>query len=608
MQMLWTLLLLAIPSSSFPGPIAEATHAAVPPVVRGDDRVDDLVERIEGLTGWKKARAIEDLAALKSKAAFEAHAELADDLRGDQIRARVMRAFLCYRDVEGVSARAVAYLSKRSGSGKEPVRRAAAEGLALYGGVAEAELRQLAKRSKDARVRALALGGLREVLTRSGAVGDLELFLEGAVPGPTGSREQLRAVLDAYTGEPAEELLAATLRRGRGRAGVRAVVCESLEPRRSEASTEGLLAALRDEVGEVRLAALRALESRAEPTLAQRLPKLLVDPYEPVRREAVIQLGVLRGARPEGARELLELAADRDPGVRQGAAVALSRLGTPQALAMLEDLLDDPDHLVQREALLQLGARRNRATVGALLDHLPTARGRHRFDLLRVLRLLTGVDHGATAQRWVRWWQAEGPSFTLPSYEEALEKEKARKQRREEGATSSTFFGLQVISDRVAFVMDVSGSMSELSGGQRRIDAAKEQLIGALERYPEGGLFNLLFFSSGVDSWSDEAVEMDRRSREEALEYTVRQKPGGATAVFTALELAFEDREVDTIYLLTDGVPSAGRITDAARIREEVRRWNESRGVVIHGIAVGMKSPLLEGLAEDTGGNYTFVR
>ncbi len=598
-----------------PGPAPHPGAHPAPPAsalvaVRGapDDRVDVLVERIEGLSGWQKARAIEELARLATRDAYEAHARITDDLRNDEVRERAMRAFASYRGAEGVEGRAIAYLDERSGAGKAPVRRAAIQGLALFEGAAESELRRHLRRSKDAEVRARAVAGLRELLATGGAASDLELLVENAVPGRSGTAVELREALDRFTGEASEEVLAAALRRGRGHLELRVLLCESLGPREGETAGEGLVAALRDPSWEVRLTALRSLEARRDPELAGRLQKLLADPAEVVRREAVIQLARLETDRGAAERRLVQLAGDRDAGVRQGAAVALAALRTPAALRALETLLADEDHLVRREALHQLGGLRRKETIPLLLEHLPAARGRHRFDVLRVLRLLTGEDHGTSPQRWGRWWEAEGASFVLPPYEEALAAERERAGRREAGGTTSTFYGLQVVSERVVFVLDVSGSMSALSGGQRRIDAARDQLLDALEAFPAGGLFNLIFFSTGADAWGDEVVEMDRRSREEALEYVLRQKPGGGTAVHTALELAFQDRDVDTIYLLTDGVPSAGRVTDPDQIRAEVRRWNEHRGVVIHGIAVGMESPLLRGLAEDTGGDYTFVR
>ena len=84
-------------------------------------------------------------------------------------------------------------------------------------------------------------------------------------------------------------------------------------------------------------------------------------------------------------------------------------------------------------------------------------------------------------------------------------------------------------------------------------------------------------------------------------------RPGGGTNIHDALELAFEDERVDTIYLLSDGAPSTGPIVQADELRDEVARWNSVRGVVIHCIAVGQDHRLLKGLAEDSGGKYVRV-
>ena len=319
-------------------------------------------------------------------------------------------------------------------------------------------------------------------------------------------------------------------------------------------------------------------------------------------------LGRIHAADEAWIEELAGYAKHKDPAVRMGAAVALAELRTERALDALYAMLADEDHLVQREALQQVGNLRRKETLPALIGRINGARGRMRVELLTVLRLITGEDHGSSYERWKRWWDAEGAAFEVPTYETAYRAERERQRRRKGGDTVSTFYGLQIVSERVCFIMDVSGSMEEQSGGQTRIAAAKDQLLSALERYPDQALFNVIFFASDAFAWSDELVKMGKKAREEALEYVTRQKPGGGTAVFDALELAFDDRRIDTIYLLTDGDPSAGRITDPGRIREEVRRWNETRHVEIHGIAVGKESPLLRNLADDSGGEYRMVR
>ena len=82
----------------------------------------------------------------------------------------------------------------------------------------------------------------------------------------------------------------------------------------------------------------------------------------------------------------------------------------------------------------------------------------------------------------------------------------------------------------------------------------------------------------------------------------------GATNVHAALERAFADAEVDTIFLLTDGQPSAGFLVAPEAILREVRRWNVGRGVRIHTVAIGGRSDFLERLAADSGGEHTVAR
>ncbi len=595
---------------------ATAATAALPnirpAVSAGSEPVDERIERLLGdiasSKGQTKANLIDGLAALKTRAAFDALVEITSSLRNPDIQRRAMASFDHFKGVDGLESRAIDWLAEESGSGREPVRRAAARGLARFGKAASSELSTLVSRSKDARVRAFAVGGLLPELVADGSAGALETLVLNADFGPTGTREELARALELFQGASNTAALAGSLREKELDPAMKVLVCESLALREEDGVAKALQLAMRDKAPEVRLAAIRALDVQGETAHAGKLRKQIKDPSEVVRRESVILLGRIHAADEAWITEVTEYATHKDPAVRMGAAAALAELRTEAALAELYRMLADVDHLVQREALQQVGNLRRKETLPALIGRINGARGRMRVELLTVLRLITGEDHGSSYERWKRWWDAEGAAFEVPAYQTAYSAERERERRRKGGDTVSTFYGLQVVSERVCFIMDISGSMEESSGGQRRIDAAKEQLIGALERYPEKALFNVIFFSSDAFSWSDELVKMDKKSREEALEYVTRQKPGGATAVFDALELAFEDRRIDTIYLLTDGDPSAGRITDPGRIREEVKRWNTTRHVEIHGIAVGKESPLLKNLAADSGGEYRMVR
>jgi hypothetical protein len=288
--------------------------------------------------------------------------------------------------------------------------------------------------------------------------------------------------------------------------------------------------------------------------------------------------------------------------------VALAEVRTPEALQQLYLLLADPDHLVRREALQQVGNLRRKETLPALIMRLNGETGRLKADLLTTLRLITGLDHGTAFERWNRWWKQEGATFELPSFEEAQRLERKREQDASGGRTSATFYGLKVVSDRICFILDVSGSMLTKSGQSDRMEVAREQLLAVLQQFPDGDLFNIIFFASDAFPWEDELVPMSDKARKEALKYVERQNAGGTTAIYNALELAFQDRRIDTIFLLTDGQPAGGKVDDPDTIRADVKRWNANRHIRIHGIAIGQASPLLRNLSSDTGGDYKEVR
>ncbi len=76
--------------------------------------------------------------------------------------------------------------------------------------------------------------------------------------------------------------------------------------------------------------------------------------------------------------------------------------------------------------------------------------------------------------------------------------------------------------------------------------------------------------------------------------------------LYDDLEQALLDPEVDTLLLLSDGVPGAGRYTSTGDILRAIRRVNQTRRVVIHCVSLGRDSDLLRRLAAENGGTYVW--
>ena len=100
------------------------------------------------------------------------------------------------------------------------------------------------------------------------------------------------------------------------------------------------------------------------------------------------------------------------------------------------------------------------------------------------------------------------------------------------------------------------------------------------------------------------ASARSKRAKKDANEWILGQFPAGGTNVFDPLASALEDGDVDTVWLLSDGDPTAGAFVFPDQILREVRRLNASRRVAIHTISVGQESDLLRRLAEENHGTH----
>ena len=181
------------------------------------------------------------------------------------------------------------------------------------------------------------------------------------------------------------------------------------------------------------------------------------------------------------------------------------------------------------EALLSVGNRRQKESIPFLIARLPEERGRQLQDVAAVLRLFSGLDLGTKPEPWRRWWNEEGSSKPLPSYEVALAAERARFERRAANESQATFYGLEIASDHVTFVLDVSGSMQNPARGRgsrsdkapprgtTRMQVAENELVQALRTFAVGDWFNLIFFEGSVHAWLDEETEMDEEARADGV-------------------------------------------------------------------------------------------
>tara|TARA_R110002126_G_scaffold107530_4_gene243031 strand:- start:7653 stop:9698 length:2046 start_codon:yes stop_codon:yes gene_type:complete len=302
--------------------------------------------------------------------------------------------------------------------------------------------------------------------------------------------------------------------------------------------------------------------------------------------------------------------------------------------AVIQKYLVHESWHVRGRAAAALATLRSRAGVPAMIARLELAEGREKTDLHGALVSLTGKDFRTNFTLWQRWWDAEGEAFVVVTEEQLAEIEAA-----EADTEGVTFFGIRTDSQKVIFILDVSGSMNwstvvrsnpyddpnqqpDLPRGNERsrIDVAKGDLKKAIGGLRDGAVFNIVVYATEVRRWKDDMQIMTPEIRSEVLDYVGELKAVGGTNIFGSLKEAFSmagvDTEAsaqewanpiaDTIFLLTDGTATVGVVTNSDGILSHVKEWNLAAGIVLHtiGLSGAQDAYLLSTLAKQNHGEY----
>jgi HEAT repeat protein len=318
------------------------------------------------------------------------------------------------------------------------------------------------------------------------------------------------------------------------------------------------------------------------------------------------------------------MAADEGLGVEQAVAALVERRAAWEkkkdrekvgswrpALAGMKALVGLEDRPRHKEKLV--------AAIDALVALVGHEKGRMRHETHLALIDLTGkpelADDGAA---WEYWWEQNRAKF------EPRPKPRPKgKDGRGEGAsaggsgsTSVRFHGIPVWSDRVAFVIDLSGSMGDpLAGSDRKkLDVSKEELAKTVDAFSKEVHFNVIFFGTEVDSWQPKLVPAVDAAKRQAREFVMERQILGRTNFYGALERAILDPEADTVYFLTDGgMTTEGKYIDQRRIIRKLMEIARYSLVEVNCLLFGserqreegsMSRRWLESLAAATGGRF----
>ncbi len=372
---------------------------------------------------------------------------------------------------------------------------------------------------------------------------------------------------------------------------------------------------LGDKNRELRLAAAEVLGERGsrDPDVLEALTALIEKSKDPELAGAGLK-ALVRVHAGDGAfrAKLVEYARSPDTIVRNAAVTELGSTGDAVHLELLTQALAHEQWSTRLAAVKGLVALRKREVVPLLVERMQREQGRILREFADALFELTAQPFRTNASAWAAWLRGEGATFELATPEHVARVRQEQEERRLRQLTNASFFGIRIESHRVIFILDISGSMNEPTrgkyvgqSGDTRMSVAQRELKAAIDALDSEALFNIVTFSNGVDRWLDRGVAgATGKTRDEAKAWIDRLGAFGATNLYDAIQLAFEDQEVDTIFILSDGEPNVGGQTDPHMIRQHVARWNEQRRIMIHTISVGLDLPVLEWISGDAGGTH----
>jgi hypothetical protein len=286
---------------------------------------------------------------------------------------------------------------------------------------------------------------------------------------------------------------------------------------------------------------------------------------------------------------------------------------------------------IQRACIGAIKNKRLKSGLSGMIDLFKTLEkkspdGLNTNMIREILEKMTGESF-ETAADWKNFWEPRKNNFKRPTTggKARGNLETARRKKR------PTFFGSEIKSDRLVFVIDTSGSMmaSNAGGGMMgggapggaaspdsRIEKAKAQLIGAIDALGPKTRFTIVAYSGvltvgqgGVPTeppgtkpngllppkianiewrktWKGKLMPANDKSKASAKAFVKSLKAEGGTFTLNAIKAAFEIKGMDTIVLLSDGMPSefnfkAKRQMSTDDILGQVSTMNRTRRIVI---------------------------
>lgn len=312
-------------------------------------------------------------------------------------------------------------------------------------------------------------------------------------------------------------------------------------------------------------------------------------------REPELAAAALRALSALGSEDLLELAESalesREPVVVAGALHVLAETLDTEALEPLRAHLAHESRIVRAQVAASLRTIADRGALELLIEGMEVEpRPRLKQDFVACLQSLTGMRYRDDPRPWRHYLERIDASWRGGRAPTELRLPK----------TAARFVGLSMVSDRVVFLIDFSGSMWDRRAGASRRELVERELQGALEALPRTARFNVIPFANEPEPWEDDLQPARPGRIRDALKSFRKCRANGRGNFYDAARLAMADPEVDTLVVLTDGAPTGGRRWNMGLMTDLLEEWNRYRFVAIDAILIRPSPRVVEGWRELT--------
>lgn len=255
---------------------------------------------------------------------------------------------------------------------------------------------------------------------------------------------------------------------------------------------------------------------------------------------------------------------------------AVRKIASRDSLPSLLKKLETSTWPVLVEVSAALASLPAKESIPPLIARLAKETGRFRLDVTFALSSIAGEQMGTVPKEWEAWWRTTGGGFQVNEERSKAFRSKQRVQDMTVPALGS-FYGMNIYSDHFSYVLDSSNSMKG-----SRMESLRRNMEESINSLTPGVYFNITDFGGTLVSLCRKELTTNKRS---GIKRVKEMTHSLGTRVYDAIEEGSGIEGVDTVFLLTDGMPTRGQLNRWTDLYRAMTLMNRYRPLCISTVA-----------------------